>query len=98
MRSAWNAKSATAMSRSTGSGGLDADRMRRVWASDLAGDRDLLDGCPKCDRSETLGDGHRLVALRPVLAPQRGQDARVVGEGDRALVVQTQGRECLDGV
>src|SRR3989441_1504241 len=72
--------------------------MRGVWASDLAGDRYLLHGCPKCDRSETLGDGFRLVTLLPVLAPEGGQHARVIAERDRALVVEAQRRERLDGV
>src|SRR6266550_5780976 len=72
--------------------------MRRVWPSDLAGDRYLLHGCAKCDRSETLGDGLRLVALRPVLAPEGGKYARVVGERDRALVVKAERGKRLDSV
>src|SRR2546430_1176025 len=88
--------------RRGGSTGIRRERervsMRRVWASDLAGDRHLLDGCPKCDRSETLGDGLGLVAFGAVLSPERGEDARVVGERDRALVVEPQCREGLDRV
>src|SRR3989442_10037028 len=72
--------------------------MRGVWASDLAGDRYLLHGCPKCDRSETLGDGLRLVTLLPVLAPEGGQHARVIAERDRALVVEAERGKRLDRV
>src|SRR5713226_4985403 len=55
MRTAWSANNATATSRSTGSGGLDADRMRGVWVERRDSDPHLPHRGAKCDRSETAG-------------------------------------------
>src|SRR2546428_10518873 len=87
---AWTEKSPTAARTSMG---RRRDRelvsMRRVWSARLDRDRHLLHRCAKCDRSETLGDGLRLVAFLPVLPAQRAKNARMVGERDRALVVES---------
>src|SRR2546430_937646 len=98
-RRACSAKRATTTSRSTGSGDLGADRMRRVWVARLDRDRHLLHGVAKCDRSETVGDRFCLVALLAMVgAAECCQHARVVGERDRALVVEAERAECLDRV
>src|SRR5207253_9444511 len=99
MRRACSAKSATTTSRSTGSGDLGADRMARVWVAGLDRDRHDLHRAAKCDRSETLGDRLRLVALLAMLgSAERGENARVVGERDRALVIEAERPERLDRV
>src|SRR5437879_3255888 len=99
MRSAWSAKTASTRTRSTGTGGLDVDRMRRVWVGRLDRNRHLFDRGAKCDRSETFCDRPRFVELlRMIGAPEGGQDASVVGERNGALVVQSQRRERLDRV
>src|SRR5438477_1987565 len=98
-RRACSANSATTTSRSTGSGGLGADRMRRVWVGRSDRDRYDLHRVAKCDRSETLGDRFRLVALLAVLgATERGENARVVGERDPAFVIEAERAERLNRV
>src|SRR5437870_4231147 len=98
-RTACSANSATTTSRPTGSGDLGADRMRRVWVARLDRDRHDLHRVAKCDRSETLGDRFRLVALLPMFrAAERCENARVVGERDRSLVIEAERPERLDRV
>src|SRR4029077_6941146 len=72
MRSACSANSATATSRSTGSGGLDADRIRRVWVERLDRNGHLLDREAKCDPPETLRDQQRFPQHLRVRAPCPG--------------------------
>src|SRR5207244_9761445 len=73
--------------------------MRRVWVARLDRDRHDLHRVAKCDRSETLGDRFGLVALLAMLrAAERCENARVVGERDRALVIEAERAERLDRV
>src|SRR5919201_378147 len=95
-RSAWTRKIASTMTRSTRTGGLGADRMRRVWVARSGRDGHLIHRDAKCDRSETFRDGLGLVALAPTIAAsERGQNSGVIGERDRALVIEAQCREGL---
>src|SRR5207249_9378915 len=65
----------------------------------LTGDWDLLQGVAQGCRSEALGDRTSFVELALMIgAPQRGEHARVVGECDGPLVVETQRGERLHGV
>ena len=66
-----------------------AFRCARVCSGDLDRDGRQLDRGAKCDRSETFSDRFGLVALLAMFgAAERGEDPRVVREGDRTLIVE----------
>src|SRR6267143_3094942 len=99
IRSACTAKIASTTIRSTGIGGLDADRMRRVWVERLDRDRHLLGRCAKCDRSETFGDRSRFVERCWMIGASQGcENAGVIGQRDGTLVVEAQRCEGLHSI